>query len=134
VTRPPLALERLSNDSQGRLIYALKRPFSNGTTHFVFEPLDLLAKLAALIPRPRANLTRYHGVFAPNAKWRAQIVPKSRQRKRHNPHLCSPKNEPKEPSSQTEQHSLNWAQRLKKTFDIDLSLCPTQIYCRHQRT
>jgi hypothetical protein len=33
----------------------------------VFEPLDFLARLAALVPRPRVNLTRYHGVFAPNS-------------------------------------------------------------------
>jgi len=24
-----------------------------------------MARLAALVPRPRANLTRYHGIFAP---------------------------------------------------------------------
>jgi len=33
----------------------------------VYEPLDFLAKLAALVPRPRVNLTRYRGVFAPNS-------------------------------------------------------------------
>ena len=30
-----------------------------------FEPLDFLARLAALVPKPRVNLTRFHGVFAP---------------------------------------------------------------------
>ena len=30
----------------------------------------LVARLAALIPRPGVNLTRYHGVFAPNSRWR----------------------------------------------------------------
>lgn len=33
---------------------------------------------AALVPRPRLNLTRFHGVFAPNCKLREHIVP-SRQ-------------------------------------------------------
>ena len=75
VTRPPLALDRLSTKTNGRVIYdasfyELKHPFRDGTTHFVFEPLEFLAKLAALVPRPRANLTRYHGVLAPNAKYR----------------------------------------------------------------
>ena len=28
--------------------------------------LDFLARLAALVPKPRVNLIRYHGVFAPN--------------------------------------------------------------------
>jgi hypothetical protein len=75
VARPPLALERLSVTDEGKLRYELKQPYSNGTTHFLFEPMDLLAKLAALVPRPRANLTRYHGVFAPNSTLRARIVP-----------------------------------------------------------
>jgi hypothetical protein len=33
-----------------------------------------VARLAALVPKPRANLTRYHGVFAPNSKLRSQVT------------------------------------------------------------
>jgi len=36
------------------------------------EPEDFVARLAALVPKPRANLTRYHGVFAPASRDRAQ--------------------------------------------------------------
>jgi hypothetical protein len=36
---------------------------------------ELLEKLAALVPPPRLNLVRYHGVLAPNSNARAQIVP-----------------------------------------------------------
>ena len=46
--------------------YQLKTPYRDGTTHVLFEPLDFLARLAALVPKPRVNLIRYHGVFAPN--------------------------------------------------------------------
>jgi len=46
----------------------------------VFEPLDFLARLAALVPRPRVNLTRYHDVFAPNNAHRA-LVTKARRGK-----------------------------------------------------
>ena len=42
------------------------------------EALDFIARLAALVPRPRVNLTRFHGVFAPNSRWRAQITPAGR--------------------------------------------------------
>jgi len=35
-----------------------------------------MARLAALVPKPRLNLTRFHGVFAPNARHRHQIVPR----------------------------------------------------------
>jgi len=34
----------------------------------LFDPLELVEKVVALIPPPRANLLRYHGVFAPNSK------------------------------------------------------------------
>jgi hypothetical protein len=35
-----------------------------------------MARLAALIPPPRHPLIRFHGVFAPNNKWRSAVVPK----------------------------------------------------------
>jgi len=36
--------------------YALKTPWKNGTTHVEFEPVDFMAKLAALVPPPRATI------------------------------------------------------------------------------
>jgi hypothetical protein len=76
ITRPPIASKRLSVDDHGRVVYRYKRPFRDGSTHVMLEPLDFMARLAALVPRPRLNLTRFHGVFAPNAKHRHQIVPR----------------------------------------------------------
>ena len=58
--------------------YTLKTPYRDGTTHVVFEPLDFIARLAALVPKPRAHLTRYHGVFAPHSRWRAEVIPAGR--------------------------------------------------------
>ncbi len=49
-------------------MYKFKQPFRDGTTHVVLEPLDFIARLAALVPHPRLNLTRFHSVFAPNSK------------------------------------------------------------------
>ena len=51
------------------------QPFHDGSIHVVLEPLDFIARLAALVPRPRLNLTRFHGVFTPNFKLRCRIVP-----------------------------------------------------------
>jgi len=34
-----------------------------------------MAKLVALVPRPRTNLTRFNGVLAPNSRYREQIIP-----------------------------------------------------------
>jgi hypothetical protein len=67
ITRPAIAVQRLSISPQGRVRYELKTPWRNGTTHVEFEPIDWIAKLAALVPPPRAHLTRFHGIFAPNA-------------------------------------------------------------------
>lgn len=123
VARPPLALERLSVTDEGKLRYALKHPYSNGTTHFLFEPLDLLARLAALVPRPRLNLTRYHGVFASNSKLRDRVVPgRPRKPRAHKPDSSNPSNRPNQ-SQPTESSPLTWAQRLKRAFEFDVTIC-----------
>jgi hypothetical protein len=41
----------------------LKRPWDDGTTAFTFEPVDLVQRLAALIPPPSAHQVVYHGVL-----------------------------------------------------------------------
>lgn len=82
VTRPPICLDRLTLKDDGQIQYALKNPFSDGATHILFSPLDFLGKLAALVPRPRHNLVRYHGIFAPNAAMRKLIVPKKQRKPR----------------------------------------------------
>jgi hypothetical protein len=73
--RPPVATERLSLLADGRVLYHLRHHWRDGTTHVAFEPLELVARLAALVPPPRFNLVRYLGVLAPAARWRAQVVP-----------------------------------------------------------
>lgn len=55
----------------------LKRPWSDGTTHLLLSPGELIEKLIPLIPRPRAHITRYHGVLAPASGWRAEVVARS---------------------------------------------------------
>ena len=94
ITRPAVSTERLSRTAQDHIHYRLKTPYRNGTTHVVFEPLDkiawndfeppqadpegwragypeyFIARLAALVPNPRVNLTRYRGAI--NNNWRPQ--------------------------------------------------------------
>ena len=55
--RPALAQERLSQLSDGRLAYRLKRPVA-GDEVLVLKPSELLRRLAALVPPPRAHLVR----------------------------------------------------------------------------
>jgi hypothetical protein len=57
--RPPVATERLSLLPDGRLLYHLKRRWRDGTSHVILEPLELIEKLAALVPPPRFNLVRW---------------------------------------------------------------------------
>jgi len=78
VSRPPVSLGRLDLTAQGQVRYYLKTPYRDGTTHIVLEPLDFIARLAALVPPPRAHLTRFHGVFAAHAASRAAITPAGR--------------------------------------------------------
>ncbi len=112
-----------------------KNPFSDGTTHILFSPLDFLSKLAALVPRPRHNLVRYHGVFArgchqPNAKLRKLIVPKSSKKS-----FKKPKNKRDDRKHKTAEQAasrdelvapLTWAQRLKRVFNMT---GPPSDYC-----
>jgi hypothetical protein len=76
VGRPPLGQERLSYDSRtGKVLYAFKRPFKDGSTHVMLDPLTFLSRLASLVPPPRMHLVTYHGVLAPSARNRELIVP-----------------------------------------------------------
>ena len=96
---------------------ALKTPYRDGTTHVIFEPEDFIARLVALVPKPRAHLTRYHGVFAPASADREQVVPKTRAA------AAGKAVESSEPSATDRQRSLTWAQRLKRVFAIDIEVC-----------
>ena len=57
ITRPAISEKRLSLTKQGKVRYELKTPYRDGTSHVIFEPVDFIAKLAALVPKPRVNLT-----------------------------------------------------------------------------
>ena len=82
--------------------------------HVILEPLDFIARLAALVPRPRVNLTRFHGIFAPNSRWRARITPARRGKRR------SADEQTTEPE---QRHARHKAQRLKRVFRIDIETC-----------
>lgn len=73
--RPPVALDRLERLPDGRLLYHLKKRWRDGTDSVVFEPLEFLERLAALVPAPRFNMIRYSGVLAPAASWRDRLAP-----------------------------------------------------------
>ena len=71
---------------------------------------------AALVPRPRLHLIRFHGVLAPNAKLRSKIVPAPAER------ATETASEDAHPQGETPR--MSWARLLKQVFDIDLEHCP----------
>ncbi|MBK7645263.1 MAG: transposase [Planctomycetes bacterium] len=133
------------------MIYGLRRHWRDGTSAIAFEPLDFIARLAALVPRPRAHLLTYHGILAPAAEWRDLVVPRPRVKSS----ACA---EPESPSrgsnsrppdsqscsagSQVEPAPLtggttlalaakprrptrtSWAELMKRVFEIDVLVCP----------
>ncbi len=74
-----------------------------------------MGRLASLVPKPRVNLTRFYGVFAPHAKYRNLVTPTQKE-------LVEQKEE-KKPNDKNKGRML-WAQLLKRVFDIDIEKCP----------
>ena len=117
IARPAVAVPRLSLSATGKVVYTLKTPYRDGTTQVAFEPVDFIARLAALVPKPRVNLTRYHGVLAPNHRWRGLVTPARRGKG-----IKSISNA--EVRTPAERHAaMTWAQRLKRVFNIDIEVC-----------
>ena len=73
--RGAVSLERLAQDANGDLVYTFTHPWSDGTTGIRLSPVELLEKLAALVPLPRVHLVRYGGCLAPHSHLRGAIIP-----------------------------------------------------------
>jgi hypothetical protein len=117
ITRPAISEKRLSISPQGRVRYQLKTPWRNGTTHVEWDAVDFIAKLAALVPPPRAHLTRFHGVFAPNASLRSQLTPSGRGKRPATdaaPADIDANADDRTPDEM--RRAMTWAQRLKRVF------------------
>ena len=72
--RPPFALAHLHTLDAGHLVYHNPKPRSDSPRDLVLTPLELIDKIAALIPPPRAHRHRYYGVLAPNSPMRAAVT------------------------------------------------------------
>ena len=122
IARPPLALDRLHELPDGRILYQLRRPWSDGTTSILFEPMDFMARLAALVPHPRGHLVRFHGLLAPHAGWRGDIVPHPPAARSSPDELPAPAPHPS--SAGRSAYRLPWAVLLARTFAVDVLTCP----------
>ena len=106
----------------------LKTPWRDGTTHLVMSPLEFMQRLAALVPRPRLHLIRFHGVLAPNAKLRPLVVPRGppAQAQAANEAAAAAECEVEGEAEpvQARPHRISWARLLERVFDIDMQHCP----------
>lgn len=112
VSRPPLAHGSLQQLSEDEYAFKLKTPWSDGTTHIILSAMELIEKLAALVPPPRINQVRYHGILAPNAKGRSAVVPKK------------PGEEEIQKTRGSSKNRILWAALLARTFRLDMETCP----------
>ena len=115
IARPPLSDDRLQERDDGTLSLRLKRAWSDGTTHLLLSPGELIEKLIPLIPRPRSHTMRYHGVLAPASGWRAAIVPR-----RQVPEDARVKQPPHKGKC---CQRIPWAALLMRVFKIDVLAC-----------
>jgi hypothetical protein len=92
---------------------SLKSRYRDGTTHIVMQPREFMQRLAALVPRPRLHLIRFHGVLAPHAKLRAAIIPQPVQND----------GAPVHEHAHSQAARMGWARLLRRVFDIDVERC-----------
>jgi hypothetical protein len=107
-----VSLERLTQDANGDLVYTFTHPWSDGTPGIRLSPMELLEKLAALVPLPRMHLVRYGGCLAPHSHLRRAIIPTPRQQgvADEEPDAGSPR--------------WSWARLLQRVFALDMVRCP----------
>ena len=121
--RPPVAKDRLQLTDAGQVRLDLRRPWADGTTHLLFDPVELLERLAALTPRPRINLILYHGVLAPRAAWRSLVVQFG----------VSPggaaeadatADRPRHAADCRHTRNYLWAELMRRSLGLDVLACP----------
>jgi hypothetical protein len=111
-TSGAVSLERLAQDANGDLVYTFTHPWSDGTTGIRLSPVELLEKLAALVPLPRVHLVRYGGCLAPHSHLRGALIPTPRQQG------------VEEQEDSTASPRWRWARLLKRVFAVDMARCP----------
>ncbi len=121
-SRAPIAKSRLSLADNGQVVVKLKRPLRDGRRELRFGQVELLQKLAILIPPPHKNLTRYFGVFGPAHRSRAAVVGLGRSRSEAAPSLqaSTDADADKRPAR---KRALPWAELLRRVFAIDILRC-----------
>jgi hypothetical protein len=112
MARPPIAEDRLVRREDGRVELRLKRAWKSGVRALIFEPVNLIARLAALIPLPYQHARKFFGVFAARHPLRERVVPKP------------PPPTPERPVAPKRPDRMGWADLLRRVWNIDGLRCP----------
>ena len=104
----------------------LKTGWHDGTRRLVFEPLELLERLAAITPRPDVNLIICHRVLAPHARSRRSVVAYGRLVPE--PMASAGRTASLEPgldgtATTTTPRYWTWAALMHRAFAIDVLAC-----------
>ena len=123
--RPAFASERLSWDGSDQPVrYTLPKPLPSGQTELALAPLELLDRLAALIPPPRRHRHHYAGVFAPHARRRARVTACAGKPVIGITPVTALRTDPTLPVATCRRASLHWARLLARIYEIQPLACP----------
>ena len=131
--RPAFALERLREIDPEHLVYESVKPGPGGSVSLMLTPMQLLDRLAALIPPPRKHRHRYYGVLAPNSPLRYAVTALAQPTEiavaptpvvSISPGAAS--TEPTEPTEPAHRQAARyvWALLLARIYEVLPLLCP----------
>ena len=79
-----------------------------------------MARMAAQIPPPRMHQTRYHGILAPAAGWRGEVVPDTRAEL---PATCAVGKSHQILAARSIEQRRPWAELMRRVFSVDVLEC-----------
>ncbi|MFO0613026.1 MAG: transposase [Polyangiaceae bacterium] len=121
LARPPLAQERLTALADGRLRYEMKT-LGDGTYAVVLEPLELMSRLAAMVPPPRFHMIPFHGVVSSHSSLRSRVVPEPPPESGVNIREVQLSLSFDEESAAPSRRPRAWL--LRHVFQLDVTSCP----------
>ena len=127
LARPALAQDRLSIANNGHIVYRFRKTWRNGKTAVVLDPMTFLSRLAAQVPPPRFHMLTYHGVLAPAAARRDEIVPGHGEDDGGAVRRCDAESSKPGADGAVEQGSrpqrMSWADLVRRVWLVEILRC-----------
>jgi hypothetical protein len=125
--RPPFAAKRLQELDRHRLIYHLPKPGPDERTQLILSPLELIERIAALVPPPRMHRHRYYGELAPNAPLRAAVTALAPEAVAAQPSPMQPSGEAPDEAPHRSPPRYLWVMLLARIYEVFPLTCPCYI-------